>query len=193
GACLGAGPGVEINDGRHRDLDPFLTRPDLDGRAVAGAARRAPGLRGKQGAAVVVEASGIDLGAQHPADSRGLPYGPSFGGRDLFLREADHDPPYRQRLIGVEVKDPAHHRRLGLADLEAGGQAVCGRDLAVAVGDLAGDDGSLARLEELAPTVALHDLGPLELRYRGLDLHREATGGIFPEARLAQDHLHPEP
>ena len=92
----------------------------------------------------------------------------------------------------MPVEGLAHDGGLLFADLDPAGLSGGHADLAVAVGDGAGDHLSLAGPPELAAAVPVHDLGALELGHRRLDLREQPSLGVIGVASLQEDDRHAE-
>jgi hypothetical protein len=81
-------------------------------------------------------------------------------------------------LIDQPPIEHAHHLGLGLVDLQVGRDAVAGRDVAVAVGGLAGDPVAGAGLLQLTAAEALAEDRPLVLGDGPLDLQQKLVAGV---------------
>ncbi len=151
-----------------------------------------PGGIGAGDPAVVVEGAGVGLLAQERVDGRGVPDRLALGARDPCLDEPDGDLPDRQPVVGVPAEGLAHDGGLLLADLDPSGEPGGGADLAVAVGDGAGDHLSLTCPPQLAAAVPVDDLRALEFGHRCLDLREQPPAGVIGVASLEEDDRHAE-
>jgi hypothetical protein len=104
------------------------------------------------------------------------------------LDEPDSDLADREPFVGVPVEDLPDDGSLVFTDDKTRREPVRGGDLAVAEGDLARDDRALAGTPELPATVALRDLGRLELGDRRLDLGHQPALGVVGGPALAKEH-----
>lgn len=138
-------------------------------------------------AAVVVKGAGVGFLAQQRVDGRRVPDVLALGAGDLGLDEADGDLPDRQPVVRVPAEGLAHDGGLLFADLDPSGLPGGRADLAVAVGDGAGDDLSLAGPPEFAAAVPVDDLGALELGHRCLDLREQPPLGVIGVASFQED------
>ena len=186
--CLGASPGVEIDDGGHADGDPFLPGPLGSDGSVTGVVARKPRRMREIAVSVEVHGPGVGLVVQEAVQAGGAPDPVAPGTGHAGLHETDRDLAHGKPIIGVPVEDVAHHGSLFLANLEAWRQSVRRGNFAIAEGHVAGHDRPLPGPPQLPSTVAFDDLGSFELGHCRLDLGDETTVGAVGEPALKEDH-----
>ena len=179
------------HDHRAGNGDPLLAG---SGPLQVGSSPGAPGGRDRLGA-VEVHPSNVGFVAQQAAHRRGSPHRLGCRGGNLIGVEPPGDLPDGVPARDVVVEDPPHDSGLFLEDFEVGGDLGAAGDSPVAVGCLPGDDLANPGPPQLAPPVALGNLGFLVLGDHSLDLGEQACLGVVvvESGRVGEGHLCPEP
>src|SRR5215213_4046375 len=180
---LRAIPEFLADDGRDRDRDPLLARPQ-PAAALARVARLARARLSSFDEVVPVRVSGpgVDRLRQDVVDHRGRPGMPARArvrGPEVqpFEDLADGHPSIDQPA--VERPDKI---RFGRVDLEPSTGTIAAGDVAVAVGCASADEVAGLRLLQLATAEALAQERALVLGDSALDLQEELVAGVVGDA-----------
>src|SRR3954469_8352584 len=187
---LRAIPAFLADDGRDRDRDPLLARPQ-PAAALARVARLARARLPGFDEVVPVRVSGPDVDRirQDVVDHRGRPGMPARArvrGPEVQPLEdlADGHPSIDQPA--VERPDKI---RFGRVDLEPSAGTIAAGDVAVAVGCAAADEAAGLRLLQLAAAEALAKERALVLGDSALDLQEELVAGVVGDVVVEKRHL----
>ena len=183
---LGGLEDVVGDDGGHSDGDPLFLGPDP---SLLGAP---PGLGRAPHGAVVVGPADVGLVAEEAPDDGGSPFRLAGGGGDAVDVEGQGDLADGTAPGDVVVEDSPDHDRFRLVDLEASWAVSGAGHDPVAIGRLPGNDLAGPGAVELAPPVALGDLGPLVLGDHTLDLGEETSLRVVQRRSIDEEDPHPE-
>ena len=182
------------------DRDPVpLLRRDLLAGDVGGALPSQPRLTGGaddlagRARLAVGGLPGVGRVAEHPPDRGVVPARSAGPGRHALRGEPPSDLRDRLVLLEVAAEDLAHHRRLGLVDLEERVGVLGALDVPVAVRGAGHDrDRAASGTVKLAAAAALSDLRALVLGDHPLELAEQLIlRGAGPLGLLGEDHLDP--
>jgi hypothetical protein len=178
---LGGLEDVLGDDRRHGDRDPFLRRPDPS------SARAPPTLGRGPYRAVVVGPPDVSLVAQQAPHHGGPPWRLAGGGRNALDVKRLGDLADGPAASDVVVEDALDHRRFRFVDLEAGRPFRRAGDNPIAVGSFPGNNLTSSGAVELAPPVALGDLGPLVLGDDPLHLRQQPGLRVIERRRIDEE------
>jgi len=180
-----------VHDGRHRDRDPLLARPELAARRLARArpAARARLRRAHVAVAVGVGRAGVGRVGQDAVDDRLRPWALARARVPRPEVQPLEDLAERQPLVDEPAVEHARDRRLGVVDDQVAGRPVALGHVAVAVGRPAAEVLAGAGLLQLAPSEPLPEQRPLVFGDRALDLQQQLLVGVVADGALQEGDL----